>query len=106
MNNLSLENGISLVSGGLVNATSLGSMLGLKNNNSNGFQDTRDNTPVLVVIVLLLILVWVALIYSTYTLVGKNYRVLHTVMTGLLGGLYVICLWIYNGAVMKRSIKK
>jgi hypothetical protein len=106
MNSLNLNDAVSLVTGGVANVSNLGSIVGLSNNNSDTFQDTRMNTPTLVIVVLLLILVWVALIYSTYNLVGKDYRVLHTVMTGLFGGLYVVCLWIFNGAVMKRSIRK
>ena len=106
MNNLNVQDALGLVTGGVANVANLGSVVGLSNNNSNGFQNTGMNNTTLVIVVLLLVLVWVALIYSTYNLVGKDYRVLHTVLTGLFGGLYVVFLWIFNGAVMKRSIRK
>ena len=107
MNQINLNDAVSLVTGGIANVANLGSVVGISNNNnSETFQNSEMNTTTLVIVVLVLLLVWVALVISTYNLVGKNFRVLHTIMTGLFGGLYVVCLWIYFGAIMKCSIKK
>lgn len=106
MNTVKLNDAVNLVTGGIANVANLGNLVGLSNNNNEAFQDSGMDTTTLVIVILILIVVWLVLIYSTYNLVGKDFRVLHTVLTAFFGALYVILLWIYFGAIMNRSIRK
>ena len=114
MNNLNLRDGVNVLTTGL-----LGGLIDMQRqkesfqevqysvNNNAKYNKSKSSTLIIILFIVFILIfgLLVLLCISTYRLVPNN-KVFHTVLTALLGSLYVIILWIIYGIFFNYKLIK